>query len=84
MAVGSGARERAFEFPILLPSVLQYPALAHEWAMAWGDAFMLDEVGAFQLVYFAQRCGIDNDLLKREAARLAKLALQHAPTQALF
>jgi serine/threonine-protein kinase HipA len=51
--------------------------------MAWGDAFSLDEVGAFQLADFAQRCGIDRNLLKREAARLAKLAVEQAPKQAL-
>jgi len=66
-----------------LVSVVQYPGIAHELAMAWGDAFSLDEVGAFQLADFAQRCGVDRNLLKREAARLAKLAVEHAPTQAL-
>jgi len=66
-----------------LVSVLQYPGIAHELAMAWGDAFSLDEVGAFQMADFAQRCGVDRNLLKREAARLAKLAMEHAPAQAL-
>lgn len=66
-----------------LVSVVQYPRLAHELAMAWGDAFSLDEVTAFQLADFAQRCGIDRNLLKREATRLAKLAAAHAPHQAL-
>ena len=66
-----------------LVSVVQYPGMDHELAMAWGDAFSLDEVGAFQLADFAQRCGVDRNLLKREATRLAKLAVEHAPTQAL-
>jgi serine/threonine-protein kinase HipA len=66
-----------------LVSVVQYPDIAHELAMAWGDAFSLDEVGAFQVADFAQRCGVDRKLLKREAARLAKLVMQHAPVQAL-
>ena len=66
-----------------LISVVQYPGIDHELAMAWGDAFSLDEVGAFQLADFAQRCGVDRNLLKREAARLAKLAMEHAPAQAL-
>ncbi len=66
-----------------LVSVVQYPGIAHELAMAWGDAFSLEEVRAFQLADFAQRCGIDRNLLRREATRLAKLALQHAPAQAL-
>lgn len=66
-----------------LVSVMQYPGIDHELAMAWGDAFSLDEVGAFQLADFAQRCGVDRNLLKREAARLTKLAVEHAPMQAL-
>ncbi|HEY4079193.1 MAG TPA: HipA domain-containing protein [Burkholderiaceae bacterium] len=65
-----------------LVSVVQYPAIDHELAMAWGDAFKLEEVGAFQLADFAQRCGIDRRLLQREATRLAKLAIEQAPVQA--
>ena len=65
-----------------LVSVVQYAGIDHELAMAWGDAFSLNEVGAFQLADFAQRCGVDRNLLKREAARLAKLAVEHAPAQA--
>jgi serine/threonine-protein kinase HipA len=66
-----------------LVSVLQYPDIDHELAMAFGDAFSLDEVGAFQLADFAKRCNVDRRLLKREATRLAKLAAEHAPLQAL-
>ncbi len=66
-----------------LVSVVQYPAIDHELAMAWGDAFSLQEVGAFALADFAQRCRVDKRLLQREATRLAKLAMAHAPTQAL-
>ena len=66
-----------------LVSVVQYPGIDHDLAMAWGDAFSLDGVGAFQLADFAQRCGVDRNLLKREAARLARLAVEHAPAQAL-
>ena len=66
-----------------LVSVVQYAGIDHELAMAWGDAFSLEEVGAFQMADFAQRCGVDRNLLKREAARLAKLAVEHAPAQAL-
>ena len=40
-------------------------------------------MGAFQLADFARRCGVDKRLLQREATRLAKLAMEHAPTQAL-
>ena len=50
---------------------------------AYGDAFSLDEVGAFQLADFAKRCRVDRRLLKREAMRLATLAVAHAPAQAL-
>ncbi len=66
-----------------LVSVVQYPGVHHELAMAWGDAFSLEDVRAFQLADFAQRCGVDRSLLKREATRLARLAMEHAPTQAL-
>lgn len=66
-----------------LVSVVQYPGIDHELAMAYGDAFSLDQVGAFQLADFAKRCGVERRLLKREALRLAKLATQHAPVQAL-
>jgi serine/threonine-protein kinase HipA len=65
-----------------LVSVVQYPAINHELAMAYGDAFSLDEVGAFQLADFAKRCKVERRLLQREAARLAKLASEHAPAQA--
>jgi len=64
-----------------LVSVLQYPGLAHELAMAYGDAFSFDEVTAFELADFARRCQIDRRLLKREATRLAKLASAQAPLQ---
>ena len=66
-----------------LVSVMQYPGIDHELAMAFGDAFSLEEIGAFQLADFAKRCGVDRRVLKREALRLAKLATAHAPTQAL-
>lgn len=66
-----------------LVSVMQYPGIDREMAMAYGDAFTLDEVGAFQLADFAKRCKVDRRLLKREATRLAKLATQHATAQAL-
>lgn len=65
-----------------LVSVVQYPGIDHELAMAWGDAFSLEEVTAFELADFAQRCGVDRQLLKREAQRMAKLATEHAPLQA--
>lgn len=66
-----------------LVSVVQYPGIDHELAMAWGDAFKLEDVTAFQLADFAKRCGIDRRLLQREAKRLAKLATTRAPEQAV-
>jgi serine/threonine-protein kinase HipA len=66
-----------------LVSVVQYPRLDHDLAMAFGDAFSFDEVEAFQLADFARRCGIDRRLMKREAARLGRLAVEHAAAQAL-
>jgi serine/threonine-protein kinase HipA len=65
-----------------LVSVVQYPAIEHELAMAFGDAFTLEEVGAFPLADFAKRCNVDRMLLKREASRLARLAVGHAIAQA--
>ena len=65
-----------------LVSVVQYPGIGHGLAMAFGDAFSLEEVGAFQLADFAKRCGVNRALLKREAARMAKLATAQAPVQA--
>lgn len=65
-----------------LISVVQYPTIDHELAMAYGDAFSLDEVGAFQLADFAKRCKVERRLLAREAARLARLATKHAPALA--
>lgn len=66
-----------------LVSVVQYPGIDHELAMAYGDAFSLEDVGAYQLADFAKRCNVDRRLLSREATRLAKLATEHAPLQAL-
>lgn len=66
-----------------LVSVAQYPGIDHEFAMAYGDAFSLGEIGASQMADFATRCKVDRRLLKREAARLARLVIEHAPVQAL-
>lgn len=65
-----------------LVSVVQYPHLDHELAMAYGDAFTLAEVSPFALADFAKRCGIDRGLLKREGLRMAKLAHEQAALQA--
>lgn len=65
-----------------LVSVVQYPAIDQELAMAFGDAFTFAKVDAFALADFAKRCGIGKGVLRREAARLAKQVAEHAPLQA--
>jgi serine/threonine-protein kinase HipA len=65
-----------------LVSVMQYAGIDHELAMAYGDAFTFEEVAPFPLADFAKRCKIDRRMLKREAARMAKLAIEHAAGQA--
>jgi serine/threonine-protein kinase HipA len=66
-----------------LVSVMQYPAVNHELAMAFGDVFVLDEVKGFALADFAQRCGVNRRVLEREAKRMAKLVHKHAEAAAL-
>lgn len=61
-----------------LVSVVQYPRFSHELAMAFGDEFDLDRVKAFALAQFAQRCGIDRQLLVRESRRLRDGVSAHA------
>lgn len=65
-----------------LVHVTAYADIDHELAMAYGDAFSLDEVQAFPLADFAARCSIDRRLMKREATRLARLMAVEAPVQA--
>lgn len=61
-----------------LVSVVQYPELSHELAMAFGDVFELDEVKGFAFADFAQRCSIPRTLLHREAVKVANSAIKHA------
>lgn len=61
-----------------LVSVVQYPHFDTDLAMAFGDAFTLDEVTPFALADFAGRCGIDRKLMRREAQRLASAAVNAA------
>lgn len=65
-----------------LVSVVQYEALDHELAMAYGDAFLLDEVSAFAWADFAQRTGTPRALLAREMRRMGKAAVAAAAAQA--
>jgi serine/threonine-protein kinase HipA len=57
-----------------LVSVIQYGHFDTDLAMAFGDAFTLDEVTPFALADFAGRCGLDRKLIRREAGRLAGAA----------
>ena len=61
-----------------LVSVVQYEHFDTDLAMAYGDAFTLGEVTPYALADFAVRCGIDRKLMRREAQRLARLAVVHA------
>lgn len=61
-----------------LVSVVQYPQFSHDMAMAFGDEFMLDRLSAFSLADFAQRCGIDRQLLARECRRMRDGVGKHA------
>lgn len=61
-----------------LVSVAQYPAFANELAMAFGDAFALDDISGMELAQFAVACGIEPRYLAREAARLCKSAKKSA------
>lgn len=61
-----------------LVSVSQYPQMSQEMAMAFGDAFRIEDVKAFPLADSAIRCDIDHRLLAREAQRLQRGVEQHA------
>ncbi|MES2047477.1 MAG: HipA domain-containing protein [Pseudomonadota bacterium] len=66
-----------------LVSVVQYPTISHELAMAFGDVFQLEDIKGFALADFAKRCGIARSLLKREATKIANNALKYAKELAL-
>ena len=66
-----------------LVSVVQYPAISHELAMAFGDVFQLEGIRGYALADFAKRCGIARSLLKREAIKIANNALKYAKELAL-
>jgi serine/threonine-protein kinase HipA len=61
-----------------LVSVAQYPAFTNEFAMAYGDAFTLNDLSGMELAQFAVACDIDQHYLAREATRLCKLARKTA------
>lgn len=61
-----------------LVSVVQYPQFSHDLAMAFGDEFNLDQIKAYSLADFAQRCAIDRQLLVRECRRMREGVRKHA------
>jgi serine/threonine-protein kinase HipA len=66
-----------------LVSVMQYDAskLEHTLAMAFGDAFELEEVKSFALADFCVRCGISRSFFARELETLCNIALEQSPLQ---
>ena len=66
-----------------LVSVVPYPSISHELAMAFGDIFQIQDIKGFALADFAKRCGIARPLLKREATKISTNALKFAKELAL-
>ncbi len=66
-----------------LVSVMQYDAskLEHTLAMAFGDAFELEEVRSFALADFCIRCGISRSFFARELETLCNIALEQSLLQ---
>jgi serine/threonine-protein kinase HipA len=65
-----------------LVSVAQYEGLDHEFAMAYGDEFKLDEVTPFAWADFSKRSRLQRSFLAREMKRMALAALTEASLQA--
>jgi serine/threonine-protein kinase HipA len=65
-----------------LVSVVQYEGLDHELAMAYGEEFLLQDIGSFQWADFARTTGTPRALLAREMRRIGKAALAAARAQA--
>ncbi|HET9388361.1 MAG TPA: HipA domain-containing protein [Steroidobacteraceae bacterium] len=57
-----------------LASVAQYPGFRRDLAMAYGDQFSLDAIGAYDWAGFAARTGTPRRLLVREMRRLGAAA----------
>lgn len=66
-----------------LVSVTQHDAskLEHTLAMAFGDAFELEEVKSFALADFCVRCGISRSFFARELETLCNIALEQTALQ---
>lgn len=65
-----------------LVSVVQYDGLGHELAMAYGDAFELNNVLPYDWAVFAERTNIPRSLLSREMRRIGQVAAKAAVQQA--
>jgi len=65
-----------------LVSVVQYDGLDHELAMAYGEEFLLQDIGPFQWADFARTTGTPRALLAREMRRIGKAAPAAARAQA--
>ena len=57
-------------------------AVEQDMALAYGDAFRLDDVTAFELAYFAQCTGMPRTLVARELTRMARAITRVAGTLA--
>ncbi|OXC76355.1 HipA domain-containing protein [Caballeronia sordidicola] len=57
-------------------------AVEQDMALAYGDAFRLDDVTAFELAYFAQCTGTPRTLVARELTRMARAITRVAGTLA--
>ena len=63
-------------------SVVHYEGIDHQFAMAYGDEFALQDVSPFAWADFAKRTGLQRAFLAREMTRMAQAALKEAPIQA--
>jgi serine/threonine-protein kinase HipA len=64
-----------------LVSVVQYEALDHELAMAYGDEFRLEQIRPYDWAEFSVRTNIPRRLLVREMMRMGKSAAEAARRQ---
>jgi serine/threonine-protein kinase HipA len=66
-----------------LVSVMQYDSqkLEHELAMAFGDAFRLEDVRSFALADFCERANVSRAFFARELVALCEIALVEAMAQ---
>jgi serine/threonine-protein kinase HipA len=60
-----------------LVNVQMYPEFDQELAMAIGDEFEPDEVHAYQLMLFAEECGIKQSVLEITLKQLAKAIINN-------